>query len=328
MPESWENITVSCSEIEGVNYWIWRHYRRLEKVLKVNTTKGVFALRSKLARRQFLNHLGLSIRQIERERDWRRRNDVVAEAIKRREIDEKQGKVRKLVFRVLPDNEVWSVVTEDYVEVPVEDVVEQFENTLNAEGFTWAIKRQWDSGRAIYKVYELYYHGSKELRVGDVASVGIVLKIGYSGDRAVSLYGFYKILACENGLISKHSISAVKLIHRVSKEKILNGIRHAFKQWLAEYPQFAKLVDKARKIELTEEQEKEILDKILGKYPKHIRRRIMKLLETKYIQEHGLFKLSQAISDFATHYHITDNYRKQLQQDAYKILTIKPEVKK
>ena len=67
----------------------------------------------------------------------------------------------------------------------------------------------------------------------------------------------------------------------------------------------------------------------MGNYPEHIKEAIKKVLKEKYAEAQGPFRVSQALSDTATHYqHATGNYRNELQKDAFRVLTIMRRKKK
>ena len=114
----------------------------------------------------------------------------------------------------------------------------------------------------------------------------------------------------------------------MSKEEILSQVEHAFEVVLAEHPMLERMVEEAQE-PIDEEEEKELLDRILGRYPEHIKKTIKKALKEKYAETEGPFRISQALSDTATHYrHATDNYRNELQKDAFRVLTIAKRKKK
>jgi len=327
------NLELYSHGIKGVNYYIYRSGRSKRKYIKLTTSQGVIFIDDIKARRQFLNHLGLGLLETERIWDAEERNEVVKEAVELRAFDELAGKKLPLVFRCHLQQDgydAWSIVTTDYVEVPAREAIEYFENVLQGKGFGHSmLKKQWDDGKAVYNVYELMQSPTEPVKIGDLASCGVVLRAGYSGDRSVGLSSYWTILACTNGMMSNRQVTAYRGIHRgMSKEAILSQVEHAFEVVLAEHPMLERMVEEAQE-PIDEEEEKELLDRILGNYPEHIKKAIKKALKEKYAQAQGPFRISQALSDTATYYeHATDNYRNELQKDAFRVLTIRRKKKK
>ena len=327
------NLELYSHGIKGVDYYIYRSGRSRRKYIKLTTSQGVIYIDDIKARRQFLNHLGLGLLETERW-DAEERNERVKEAVEQRAFDELAGKKLPLVFRCHPQEDggysAWSIVTTDYVEVPTKEAIDYFENVLESKGFGDSmLNKRWDDGKAVYSVYELMQSPTEPVKVGDLASCGVVLRAGYSGDRSVGLSSYWTILACTNGMMSNRQVTAYRGIHRgMSKDRILSQVEHAFEVVLSEHPMLERMVEKAQE-PIDEEEEKELLDRILGNYPKHIKKAIKKTMKEKYAEAQGPFRISQALSDTATHYqHATDNYRNELQKDAFKVLTIPRRKKK
>jgi len=332
------NLELYSRGVKDVNYYIYRAYTRRgrirRKYIKLTTSVGVILINDIKARRQFLNHLSLGLLETERIWDAEERNETVMEAVEQRAFDELAGKKLPLVYRCHLQQDgtydAWSIVTTDYVEVPTKEAIEYFENILQTKGFGDSmLKKQWDDGKAVYNVYELMQSPTEPVKVGDLASCGVVLRAGYSGDRSVGLSSYWTILACTNGMMSNRQVMAYRGIHRgISKEEILSQVEHAFEVVLSEHPMLEGMIEKAQE-PIDEEEEKELLDRILGNYPEHIKKAIKKALKEKYAEAQGPFRVSQALSDTATHYeHATDNYRNELQKDAFRVLTIAKRKKK
>lgn len=332
------NIELYSQAIEQANYyvmsqWIGGRKRRIKRIELKTSRQGTIILEDIKARRQFLHHLGLGLREVEAVKDYHERSDMVKEALEQRAFEELTEKRLPLVFRCHIDDygyKAWSVVTTDYVEVPTQEVVKFFESMLTSRGLgSSKMTKQWDDGKAVYRVYDLWDSPTEPRQVGDLASCGVVLRAGYSGDRSVGLLGFYTILACTNGMMSNRQVTAFRGIHRgVEKQEILNQLDKAFDVIEAELPMIEEMVEQAKE-PIDEEEEKRLLDKILADYPQHIRKKVIEYAEKKYRTETGVFKLSQAISDVASHYAgTTENYQRQLSQDAYKILVTTPKKKK
>ena len=327
------NLELYSHGIKDVNYYIYQ-YRGRRKYIKLTTSLGVIYTNDIKARRQFLNHLGLGLMETERIWDAEERNEKVKDAVEERAFDELAGKRLPLVFRChLQEGgayNAWSIVTTDYVEVPTREAIEHFENVLQGKGFGASVlKKRWDDGKAVYSVYELMRSPTEPVKVGDLASCGVVLRAGYSGDRSIGLSSYWTILACTNGMMNNRQVTAYRGIHRgTSKEEILSQVEHAFEVVLAEHPMVEQMVEEAQE-PIDEEEEKELLDRILGRYPEHIKKAIKKAVKEKYAETQGPFRISQAISDTATHYrHATDNYRNELQKDAFRVLKIMKRKKK
>ena len=216
---------------------------------------------------------------METERTWdaEERNEIVKEAVEERAFDELAGKKLPLVFRCHLQEDgaynAWSIVTTDYVEVPTREAIEHFENVLQGKGFGDSVlKKRWDDGKAVYSVYELMRSPTEPVKVGDLASCGVVLRAGYSGDRSVGLSSYWTILTCTNGMMNNSQVTAYRGIHRgTSKEEILSQVEHAFEVVLAEHPMLERMVEEAQE-PIDKEEEKELLDRILGRYPEHIRK--------------------------------------------------------
>ena len=326
------NLELYSHGIKDVNYYIYREYshgRQVQrKYIRLTTGLGIICINDIKARRQFLNHLDLGLLETERIWDAEERNEIVKEAVEQRAFDELAGKKLPLVFRCHLQEDgaysAWSIVTTDYVEVPTKEAIDYFENVLESKGFGDSmLNKRWDDGKAVYSVYELMQSPTEPVKVGDLASCGVVLRAGYSGDRSVGLSSYWTILACTNGMISNRQVTAYRGIHRgMSKEEILSQVEHAFEVVLAEHPMLEQMVELAQE-PIDEEEERELLDRILGRYPEHIKKTIKKALKEKYGETQGPFRISQALSDTATHYrHATDNYRNELQKDAFRVLTI------
>ena len=319
----WRNIAVPSEEIEDVEYFVYRRGGRVIKNIALKTSRGTIFLNSQRARRQFLNHLGLPFLGTERIYDYRERNRVVKEALEKRSHLERSGRASKLLFRCREHPrfglQAWSVVTEEYVEISVPEARNMAFNILEKVVGGYKLEYSWDSGTAwYYKV--LLYQDDRPLKVGDIAYCGLVFKIGYSGDRALAVYPYWKILSCLNGLMSHHSIQIYRGIHRGDKEKILRRFRYAIYEALDKLMELAPIIDKARS-PISEAEERAMLEKVLRKYPQHIQGKIWHLLCSKYRDETGVFKLSQALSDVASHgIGITDRYAQELSKDAYRLI--------
>jgi len=315
------DIILPSFKILNINYYIYRDAnRKIVKEIAVNTSEfGKIRVRTPRARRQFLNHLKLGFRKTERVKDWKERNRIVLNGVK----DRAKIEQHPLLFRckMTPTGlyEAWSVVTKEYTEVPTLEAKEVFEEVLKKLQFDTVIDKEWDSGAAKYYRY-LLYKNEKPLRVKDLADCGIIFRVGYSGDRSIGMHGYWRILTCANGMMSSRMINVLRLIHKTPKNEILTKLKTATYKAIDELDKIVPIIESAR-VKITEEQEKELLDKVLEKYPKHIQRRIKRLLDVKYMNETGIFKISQALTDLSTHgYNITENYRTMLAQEGHRIL--------
>lgn len=333
-PDDWESVEMPTANIVAVNYYKYRRYGRVVAEIFIKTSVGEFRLFSQRARRQFLTHLGLGYRQISGIMDWKERNAVIMGAIAKRQDAEKSKEASTLVFRCVATRMygvvVESVVTKEYVEVPTAEAIDTYEQYMTDHGFVPKVVSSWQDTQAMYRTYLLVSRRNNEvLRVGDLAECGVTLRVGYSGDRSIGLIPYWRILACMNGLMSNQQTTVYRGVHRgATKEEILLNVQRAFDHTLKDVFKIGKIIEDARE-PLTTELELEILNKVLKEYPDHVRYKVIDALRVKYIQESGLFRLSQALSDVATHdRNLTDNYRRQMSQDAFRVLLIRKKDKK
>lgn len=321
-------IILKPDEITDVGYSLEANDRgTMTRTISLVSKKGQhIKIQTSRATRQFLSHIGLKRDQIEKENQPFEDSALhIANALSLRDVHKAPLVFRSFVNPHLKNTyRAWSVVTEEYVELDPNYVQESFEKTLKSLSLGYTVEKTWDSGSAIYVIYNLY-KSEKPLKVGNLASAGFMLRIGYSGDRSLGVAAYWKILACSNGMISSKWLAGMRLNHRTSEDILLGRLRRATHRGITDLDRLIPLFN----ISQTENPklEKVLWDEVLPRYPKHIQEKLKKVEETIYKDVKGPWRISQCLSDISTHgIDITDNYRQFLAQDAYKVLLKTEEV--
>jgi len=324
-------FVLSSREIEDVNFYIYRDYstNKIVKKIVLKTPERKIQIYHRQARTQLYKVLGIK-RDIEKIKDWRVRNKILKRAFEERARKELEGKCRTLMFRCIIDGDrtvCWSVVTSEYVEIPIPVVKEIVSNTLADFNCHARIERSWKTSKSRYYLYRIEKIGERRERITDIPigspiDCGFLLRVGFSGDRSIGVYGFWRILACSNGLVANEPVGRLRIVHRrIDIEQVGRQIREFISKVMQERFKIKPLIENAISREITPEIQREI-QKILAKYPEHVRNKFKNVYLPKYRNERGIFKYVQALSDLANHRDITERYRLMLQKDSYKILCL------
>lgn len=300
----------------------------MTKEIHVSTDKGEFIIREIHARRQFLNKLGLEFQDTERIYDWRERNRILSEALDKRTQLEVQGKVKPLVFRCFSDtNIVNSVVSTEYVEVPIIIVKYNFTLSLKELGFTHEETKEWEDSGVHFCLYKILKNNEPlTFKIQEnVFSCNILLRIGFSGDRSISflpswrVHGFYPL-----SIVSSKPVYLFRQVHRyLSRNEILEKMKSSLNLVFKELESFKVLVESSCKPVPVDDLIK-VLERTIEKYPLHVREQVKKAFVSECWLFDGLWRVSQTLSFVAENYkNLSENYRLQLMKDSYKVLESK-----
>ena len=296
----WEPIELSCDDITNV-------FVEEKEIIVEDLFERRFILSTSIAKRQFLYHLGLKYRSTLDNKD---RQKIITDAVMQRGEKERVERLYPLVFRKISfagdDIIVGSVVTIEYVEIPVTEVKEKFEEYLTA--FNIGFENVTVSRGNIRDLFG--YQLNK--------SYGLLLSVGHSGTCSIKVYSGYTISSCHNNIIGK---GFGYIIHKsYPKEELLKQLPIIITSALKYLKLFPILIESAKK-PIDEKELGEIFLDNIQHYPEHIQEKLNVLYNGKYKTEKGLWKISQCLSDVGSNSEgITENYQRTLQRHAFRIL--------
>ena len=332
MSSDFRNVTVRYSEIIDVRYYVYRsseapYHKRRE--ISIGTELGIIAIRSTRAQRQFLEKLELPFRDTQGIYDWKERDSVLMDALRKRREREQKGEVYPLVFRcqVMKNRDLvaWSVVTTEYQEIPVYEVQSTFEAIIQDQKLTPQLLEDWqDSGIHFYRYKILDSNGLPLVTKfsGEQADFCMILRVGFAGDRAISIVPSWSLqtLLSKHYITSKKSAVVFRAVHRyLSKDEILKLMGEAVKQVLD------KSVLKEPEIALKPSYETVhgVFLSYRNKYPIHVKDQLDKAWERYYNTENGYVRAALALSDIGKNYeNLSTAQRLNLEQDAFRALEL------
>ena len=120
----------------------------------------------------------------------------------------------------LDDGTDWNevgVVSNNYLLVPNEDVVDLAETITLQSDFEWKENKTFFNGKRFMKSY-ITEDCKKEFVKGDDIALGMVFWNSYDGSKALSFSMFLARLVCMNGMMSNDIFSTYKFKHDISSD--------------------------------------------------------------------------------------------------------------
>jgi len=308
------SVVISCSDILSVNYFVRRtqDYKLERRIIVLMKDGRQFILDSQQSRKQFFEKLRLGFRETETIRDWKERNRIINEAVKKREGFEKEGRVFPLVFRVESDiltphvkDVVWSVVSSEYVDLDVTLVRTAFEKAITSQTHpVYVDMKEWQDSSIHYFKYIFDRHG-------------LILRVGFSGDRSISVLPLIKVDV--GFLVSSQALPVFRAVHRyLTKDQILEKMQIVVQEAMKKVTELEQLRQVRKEVPVGES--KFELEQLRYKFPQHIVSQVMLAFERRFMDESHL-RLSNALAEVAETYKvITHKQRLDLAQESFRVL--------
>ena len=240
---------------------------------------------------QFLSKLGITKMNLILQKTYSKTQEVLNTAIMNTDS--------KIVLAISPQNTVYRVTTEAYIPIPHRLLFDYVANVINEYTHIEYKKiEKWDrSTVCIYRLPKL-----------DTKSLGVYLGVrnANTGDSSIGLFGFYKILVCQNGLISNKYCETVRVMHKASKtmsreeqiSEMLRKVGHATRKVLVKLPEYQRVIESMEATPL----EKSIMLAWLKTYTKKMPMAVYSALKDRIsVESETVFGLSQALTYVATH---------------------------
>jgi hypothetical protein len=299
----------------------------MRKEISVGTKTGVIAVRNTRAQRQFLEKLELPFRDTQQIYDWKERNSVLMDALRKRQSREEKGEIYPLVFRCQVTDKgdlvAWSVVTTEYQEIPVFEVKSSFERVVGEHNLSAQLLNDWqDSGIHFYRYKILDANGvpiSSKFS-GEQANFCMLLRVGFAGDRAISISPSWSLqtMFSKHFITSKKSAVLFRAVHRyLSKEEILKLMEKAVSEVLEK----SVLQEPSIVLKPSYERVHEIFLSYRSKYPDHVKDQLDHSWEKFWNCDNGYVRVALSLSDVGRNYeNLGTAQRLSLEQDSYRVL--------
>jgi len=116
------------------------------------------------------------------------------------------------------------VVREDYLLVPNQQVLDMSQHITTESQLNWEVKKEFYNGRQ----YGIYYtclskthtiDSEDGIKKGDVVALGLHFQNSYDGSKALTAGLHLERCICDNGMITNHGLSSVRILHDKSNAK-------------------------------------------------------------------------------------------------------------